>query len=100
MLFGLPTPQRRQLEGMNCIGPTARSQTVSPSSTPWSVSGIAAIPGDPSSRGPRIGPRVLPAAFTRPSLAWPDSIRPIPARIDHDRLQPGWVAANVRAARS
>jgi len=76
MLFGfatpspLPsTPKLRQVDGMNCIGPTARSQTVSPSSTPWSVSGIEAIPGDPSSRGPRIGPTVFPKVSTRPSLA-------------------------------
>ena len=30
------------VEGMNCIGPTARSQTLSPSKSPLSVSEIAA----------------------------------------------------------
>jgi len=43
-----------QLDGMNCIGPTARSYTGSPSRRPSSVSRIRATPGRPSSGMPRM----------------------------------------------
>ena len=43
-----------QVDGMNCIGPTARSYIVSPSSVPPSESRISATFGRPSSGMPRI----------------------------------------------
>jgi len=42
----------RQVEGMNCIGPTARSYVVMPSIVPWSVSRISCRPPLPSSGRP------------------------------------------------
>ncbi|MCC9307186.1 hypothetical protein LN042_08740 [Kitasatospora sp. RB6PN24] len=48
-------PQAAQVEGMNCIGPTAWSHTVLPPYLPPSVFGMAALPPVPSSSGPRIG---------------------------------------------
>jgi hypothetical protein len=47
---------------MNCIGPTARSYTVSPSSRPPSVSRISAAP-TPFSAIPRIGGADVPSAY-------------------------------------
>lgn len=92
-------PQTRHDPGMNCIGPTARSQVGSPSRTPPSESEIAANP-PPSSRGPRIGVIVTPAAFTAPLRAWSDSTLPIPAIICQLTWQDGSVEASVVAAAS
>ncbi len=83
---------------MNCIGPTARSQSRSPSWRPPSVSGIVATGPRPSRTGPRIGSRVVPAASTYPPRAWPDSIRPIPASSAQSRLHPGCSAFTRCAA--
>ena len=38
------TPTIAQVDGMNCIGPTARSNLVSPSYCPASVSRINVVP--------------------------------------------------------
>ncbi len=104
-LFGLVSPSplpsaayAAHVDGMNCIGPTARSHVVSWSYRPPSVSRMAAMPGPPLSTGPRIGCTVVPAASTRPPRAWPDSMRPMPASSDQCRLQPGVVAARRFAA--
>ena len=71
-------PELAQVLGMNCIGPTARSQTTSPSYRPPSVSGIAAN-GPPSSTGPKIaGPTLWSLRISRPP-ADPDSIWPMAA---------------------
>jgi hypothetical protein len=76
---------------MNCIGPTARSQVVSPSHFPPSVSRIARTPGLPSSGGPVIGSVAHPSASMcpPPSVPWIDSTRPMAARVDQLTLQPG-----------
>jgi hypothetical protein len=80
--------------GMNCMGPTARSKAVSPSTAPPSVSRITAAPAvAPSRRGPRMRPLVVPAASTRPPAAFPDSTRPMPARSAHGRWHDGLEAA-------
>jgi hypothetical protein len=67
---------------MNCIGPTARSQTVSPSQRPPSLSAIRATPR-PSSGGPVILGLTVPLGPKRvaapPCIPWLDSMRPIPA---------------------
>ena len=46
------TPTTDQVEGMNCIGPTARSKSLSLSYWPASVSLILAVPLVPSSGMP------------------------------------------------
>jgi hypothetical protein len=62
MLFGsrrpsslASTPTDRHVDGMNCIGPTARSYVSSPSSAASSVSVINATFSRPSSGMPRMG---------------------------------------------
>jgi hypothetical protein len=104
MLFGsfapspLPSrPAHSQVEGMNCIGPTARSCVVSPSKAPSSVSLMLAKPL-PFRTGPRIAERVLPSASTLPPRAWPDSTLPMAARSCQGRLQPGLDPASDAAA--
>ncbi|MPZ83113.1 MAG: hypothetical protein GEV28_23055 [Actinophytocola sp.] len=87
----------RQVDGMNCIAPTARSQRASPSSRPPSVSRIAAKP-PPLRTGPRMLGVVLPAPSTRPPRAWLDSIRPMLASSDQWRWQLGCSAARIEAA--
>jgi hypothetical protein len=71
----------RQVDGMNCIGPTARSNTGSPSSAPPSVSRISETFARPSSGTPRI--RIVPVPSARssvpPNRPWLDSTRPIAA---------------------
>ncbi len=81
-------PPWDQVEGMNCIGPTARSCVVSPSKTPWSVSAIIAKPL-PFSCGPVIRWRVVPSASTAPPRAWPDSTLPMAASSCQGSRQPG-----------
>jgi hypothetical protein len=61
------TPTTDQVEGMNCIGPTARSQRESESYWPPSVSEIRCVPLLPLSGIPKMpgvatpsSPRVLP----------------------------------------
>src|SRR5882757_1832293 len=96
-----PSPSaayRRHVEGSSCKGPTARSQTESPSSWPWSESGTLDRPGEPSSRGPRICPRVRPAASTWPSRALPDSARPIAASSGQCSWQTDWVTPSTCSA--
>ncbi len=46
------TPTTDHVDGMNCIGPTARSNSVSPSSAPASVSVMVVVPREPSSGMP------------------------------------------------
>ncbi len=105
MSFGLATPspsasaaQIFQELGMNCIGPTARSQVGSPSRAPPSVSAIAATPL-PFSTGPRIGAVVTPAAVTRPPRACPDSTIPIAATVCQLMRHAGSLVAISSAAR-
>ena len=58
------TCQLRQVCGISCIGPTARSASASPSIAPPSLSGTAPTPS-PSSATPKIGGVVLPSAADR-----------------------------------
>jgi hypothetical protein len=80
-----PLPSRpaiSQVVGMNCMGPTARSHTASPSSTPSSVSGMAAkLP--PSRLGPITGPLTCPVSdkFPPPWLPCADSTKPMAATV-------------------
>ncbi len=85
---------------MNCIGPTARSHTVSPSQRPLSESGIAATPGAPFSGNPTISGEETPFEPTTapPKRPWSDSTRPIPASNSQSRLQDGSRRASVAAA--
>src|SRR5450759_5226043 len=90
MLFGSPlgaTPIH--VPGMNCIGPTARSHTGSPSSRPRSVSGIAALPPVPSNTGPRIAG--ITAAVVGLHLADTREHRPAEqtSRVGHGQLRHG-----------
>ena len=64
---------------MNCMGPTARSKAVSPSSAPPSVSRIVAVPRCRRGGGRGCGRWWCPRASTRPPEACPDSTRPMPA---------------------
>jgi hypothetical protein len=86
-------PTDLQVDGMNCIGPTARSQTRSPSHVPPSLSRMVANPGRPSSSGPRISGDTSPAAVNRAAepekRPWLDSTRPMPAITLHGRWEPG-----------
>ncbi len=73
------TPYERQVLGMNCIGPTARSQTVSPSRAPPSVSGIDANPF-PFRAGPKTpGSTRWSGVMLRPRMD-EDSTSPMAAR--------------------
>src|SRR3954454_13094373 len=87
---------------MNCIGPTARSCTESPSSAPSSVSVMRAVPV-PSSTGPRIGGADSPSvcSLAPPKRPWLDSTRPIAASSDQSMSQElGAPAAASRYASS
>ena len=66
---------------MNCIGPTARSQTLSPSIRPFSESRMAATGPLPFSAIPMIAGRETPSVLSTepPYRPWSDSTRPIPA---------------------
>ncbi|GAA3306575.1 hypothetical protein GCM10020295_63140 [Streptomyces cinereospinus] len=104
MLLGFATPSplpsrpaQAQVDGMNCIGPTARSYVLSPSNAPSSVSLMCAKPS-PFSAGPRIGVIVSPFALTLPPLAWPDSTLPMAASSSQGRLQPGVLRRSSAAA--
>ena len=71
---------------MNCIGPTARSQVVSPSQRPPSVSGMAATSPTPLSSGPRIGVQRAALAVDRaaggvPGLDLPDAGEQAPREV-------------------
>jgi len=99
MLFGSATPSSlpsrpttAHVDGMNCMGPTARSHVVFPSHRPWSVSWMAAVPFEPSSSGPKMGVTVLPFESSWPPSACSDSIRPIPA----SSCQWRWQVRSVR----
>lgn len=83
---------------MNCVGPTARSHSASPSYLPPSVSGIAANAPAPLSTGPRIGSSVSPAALTYPPRAWFDSMRPMLAISAQSMWQPGCSLFRMSAA--
>ncbi|MFD2399059.1 hypothetical protein ACFSVJ_22915 [Prauserella oleivorans] len=92
--------QRCHVPGRNCIGPTARSQRVSPSRRPRSVSGIARTPGEPSSGTPMMDVPGSPSSpMPPPSSPCRDSIRPMPASVAHDRLHPGCSPASHISAR-
>jgi hypothetical protein len=86
-------PSDRQVEGMNCIGPTARSHTMSPSQRPPSVSWIAALFAAPFSTGPRMVGVTSPVGLKRAALPkcrpWLDSMRPMPASTLQGGLQFG-----------
>src|ERR1044072_6959459 len=104
MLLGSERPsplpsslQFAQVDGMNCIGPTARSWVVSPSNSPPSVSLIMAKPL-PLRAGPRMGLTVVPFSSTLPPRAWPDSTLPIAASSCHGRLQPGLDSLSAASA--
>src|SRR4051812_20274502 len=87
---------------MNCIGPTARSCTESPSSAPSSVSVMRAVPV-PSSTGPRIGGADSPSVYSLapPKRPWLDSTRPMAASSDQSMSQElGAPAAASRYASS
>src|SRR6478735_4363586 len=90
-------PQVAQVDGMNCIGPTARSWVESPSYAPPSVSLMSAKPC-PLRAGPRIGERVVPFASTLPPRACPDSTLPIAASSCHGRRHAASVAASSCSA--
>ena len=85
---------------MNCSGPTARSNVVSPSSRPRSVSAIRATPGRPSSAIPMILGWEMPSAPRRapPYRPWLDSTLPIPAIRVQSSPQAGSLACTDRAA--
>ncbi len=82
--FGAPAPlvaglYSRHVAGKNCIGPTARSNERSPSSTPLSVSWTTGNPPCPLSTGPRIAGFAMPAQFGLPEpplRPWFDSTSP------------------------
>ena len=93
-----PSPSRateRQVSGRNCIWPTARSQTVSRSSVPWSVSAMAANAPSPLSSGPRISGRETPSdpSWEPPKRPWFDSTRPMAASSVQEIWQLGSVFA-------
>lgn len=90
-------PEVAQVEGMNCIGPTARSCVESPSYAPLSVSGMLAKP-TPLRTGPRIGGVEVPAASTAPPRAWPDSTLPMAASSCQGSRQSGRVSARACSA--
>ncbi|MGY1762344.1 hypothetical protein ACI79N_13000 [Geodermatophilus sp. SYSU D00805] len=79
---------------MNCIGPTARSWTVSPSRRPPSVSRISAVPvpssGIPMIRGVDRPSVCSTAPAKRP---WLDSTRPMAATSDQLMPQSAGAAA-------
>jgi hypothetical protein len=85
-------PYRDHVEGMNCIGPTARSQVRLPSHRPASVSGMLAY--DPPSRtGPyTAGTARCCLSRLRPAKE-PDSIWPMAASSRGSRWQEVGIAA-------
>src|SRR5689334_14570593 len=89
-----------QVDGMNCMGPTARSQLRSVSSVPPSVSGMDLRPPCPSSGGPMIAGSALPSACSVAPWArpWSDSTLPIPASVVQLRLQAGWLCRATSSA--
>lgn len=87
--------------GRNCMGPTARSTTLSLSYLPLSVSLTLDVPAaEPSSRIPRIAGLTTPfePIVDPPKRPWLLSTRPIPASTDQLRLQLGSVVASFAAA--
>ena len=98
-----PSPSRPapcQVVGMNCIGPTARSQTLSPSNAPSSLSRIAATGPLPFSATPTMAGRGTPSlpSTEPPYRPWSDSTRPMPASRVHGRWQPGMLVSIEAAA--
>ena len=92
----------RHVAGRNCIGPTARSNDRSASSTPPSVSLMTGNPSCPLSTGPRIAGLATPdqpGLPEPPPRPWSDSTSPIPARISQLRPQVGASWASMVAAR-
>ena len=85
------TPTTVQVDGMNCIGPTARSKRWSPSSRPASVSPMREVAPRPVSRGPRIAGCTTPSAVIRapPKRPWLLSTWPIAAISCQVRWQDG-----------
>lgn len=67
----------------------------------WAVGagGVATVPFEPSSDGPRIGHRAVPLASTSPSPAWSDPTSPISAGIHHVTPHPDAMPVMVDAAR-
>ena len=75
---------------MNCIGPTAWSQSGSPcQAVVFGVARIAAN-GSPSRAGPRIGVEECPSSprVRSPTVPCCDSIQPMPANVVHPTSQP------------
>src|SRR5690625_266200 len=91
---------RSQVDGMNCIGPTARSHVVSSSSRPPSVSWIFAVLLVPSRGMPMIFGRVSPLEETvlPPYCPWLDSTRPIAAISVQSSLHEAFTSAMTLAA--
>ena len=85
-------PQTAQDEGMNCIGPTARSQVVSPSQRPPSVSGMAATSPTPFELRPE--DRTQRAAGLR-STAPPDACPDSTCRCRRAGVQDRWQAGSL-----
>ena len=85
------TPTTVQVDGMNCIGPTARSKRWSPSSRPASVSPMREVAPWPVSRGPRIAGCTTPSAVIKapPKRPWLLSTWPIAAISCQVRWQEG-----------
>jgi hypothetical protein len=96
----LVMPMPRHVAGRNCIGPTARSYSVSPSNRPPSLSRMSANAPVPSRRGPRMGGSATPSGVRRapPRRAWLDSTLPMAASSDQLRSQAGSTSASRRAA--
>ena len=105
MLLGsaLPSPLpstacARHDDGMNCIGPTARSQIgARRPRPPVAVRGWSPAPGPPACTGPRIGERCVrsrPARRRGRDPTRPCRCRPAPA---HGRWQPGSLGSNRRS---
>src|SRR4051812_46130140 len=83
------TPTTDQVEGMNCIGPTARSYFASESYWPASVSAIRDVPFLPVSATPKMPGRATPLSSRLLPLVrpWSDSTRPIAATSCQGRWQ-------------
>src|SRR4051794_31602770 len=92
------TPYAFQGAGVNCIGPTARSELLSPANDPPAVSRVEAddtpFRAGPMIRGDEVPSELSVAPWKRP---WLDSTRPMPASSDQSMPQPGDEFA-IRAA--
>ncbi|SHX20319.1 Uncharacterised protein [Mycobacteroides abscessus subsp. abscessus] len=67
-----------------------------PAATLWTMTSLPAKV--PSRTGPRIGVSAVPRASVAPLLAWPDSMRPMPASRFQLMPQPGMLVAMIFSA--